>query len=229
MTATATTQSTTAYAGFWCRLIAYLINYTIVGLAMFALFSVLSLAVPGLNRIVTPELPFDMLTTDKTLEEKPAASTDGDATTIVSERIVERTVLGIWTHLYRVTEKKRVNADDTSTSSTSTTTTWQHIDPETKQDIDATDLGTLAFFAAFLYFAWMESSARQATFGKMATGAKVTDRHGARLSFPRALMRNVAKVLSMITLGIGFLMAGWTRQKQALHDMVGETLVESTW
>lgn len=225
---TAAAPPTVAYAGFWRRFIAYFIDYTIVGLALFALFALLSVVIPGLPNVVTPELPFNLLTTDKTLEEKATNSKDGDATETVTDKIVERTVFGTWTYLYRVTENKTTTGDAKLSTSTSTTT-WQQIDPETRQDIDATNLSTLAFLGAFLYFAWMESSPRQATFGKLAMGAKVTDGHGARLSFPRALLRNVAKLLSVITLGIGFMMAGWTRQKQALHDMVSSALVVSTW
>jgi uncharacterized RDD family membrane protein YckC len=78
---------------------------------------------------------------------------------------------------------------------------------------------------AWLYFALCESSAWQGTLGKLALGIRVTDMHGARISLPRALGRYPAKFLSVFTLGFGFLMAGWTRRKQALHDMVVSTLV----
>lgn len=77
----------------------------------------------------------------------------------------------------------------------------------------------------WLYFALCESSAWQGTLGKLALGIRVTDLHGARISLPRALGRYPAKFLSVFTLGFGFLMAGWTRRKQALHDMVASTLV----
>lgn len=78
---------------------------------------------------------------------------------------------------------------------------------------------------AWMYFAFCESSAWQGTLGKLALGIRVTDLHGARISLPRALGRYPAKFLSVFTLGFGFLMAGWTSRKQALHDMVAGTLV----
>ncbi|MGA0588251.1 RDD family protein [Dyella sp. KRB-257] len=78
---------------------------------------------------------------------------------------------------------------------------------------------------AWLYFALCESSVWQGTLGKLALGIRVTDLHGARISLPRALGRYPAKFLSVFTLGFGFLMAGWTSRKQALHDMVASTLV----
>lgn len=76
-----------------------------------------------------------------------------------------------------------------------------------------------------LYFALMESSKYQATLGKMVLGMKVTDMNGERISFARALGRYIAKFLSYMTLFIGFMMAGFTEKKQALHDMVASTLV----
>lgn len=77
----------------------------------------------------------------------------------------------------------------------------------------------------WLYFAFCESSAWQGTVGKLALGIRVTDMHGARISLPRALGRYPAKYLSAFIFLIGFMMAGWTRRKQALHDMIAGTLV----
>jgi len=87
-------------------------------------------------------------------------------------------------------------------------------------------LGGLAGFAVWwLYYALMESSGRQATLGKMALGIKVVDRQGGRISFARATGRYFAKILSGLILMIGYLMAGFTSRKQALHDMVAGCLV----
>jgi uncharacterized RDD family membrane protein YckC len=83
----------------------------------------------------------------------------------------------------------------------------------------------LSFVIGWLYFAICESSAWQGTLGKLALGIRVTDMQGRRISFPRALGRYVAKLLSFLILGIGFLMVAWTRRKQGLHDMICDTLV----
>lgn len=85
--------------------------------------------------------------------------------------------------------------------------------------------GTISTVVGWLYFALMESSAKQATVGKMALGIIVTDLDGRRIGFGRATGRYFAKFLSVLTLGIGFLMAGFTERKQALHDMVASCLV----
>jgi uncharacterized RDD family membrane protein YckC len=77
----------------------------------------------------------------------------------------------------------------------------------------------------WLYAALMESSARQATLGEMMIGVVVTDTEGNRLSFGRASARYFAKFVSAITLMIGFIMAAFTKRKQALHDIMAGTLV----
>lgn len=83
----------------------------------------------------------------------------------------------------------------------------------------------VGLLVGLLYWAGMESSAKQATLGKLAVGIRVTDLEGRRISFLRALGRTLAKLLSSIILMIGYLMAGWTQRKQALHDMIAGTLV----
>jgi len=82
--------------------------------------------------------------------------------------------------------------------------------------------------AKWIYEASMESSSRQATVGKMTMGLKVTDLAGRRISFARASGRYFAKYLSSMTLLIGYVMAGFTERKQALHDMIAGTLVIRT-
>jgi len=77
----------------------------------------------------------------------------------------------------------------------------------------------------WLYEALMESSSYQATLGKMAFGMKVTDLYGNRISFGRATGRHFAKLVSLVTLCIGFIMVGFTERKQGLHDMIAGTLV----
>lgn len=83
----------------------------------------------------------------------------------------------------------------------------------------------LAIAAQWLYFALMESSAKQATVGKMALGIKVTDMNGDRLTFLRATGRHFSKIISGMILMIGYIMAAFTEKRQALHDMIAGTLV----
>lgn len=77
----------------------------------------------------------------------------------------------------------------------------------------------------WLYYAIMESSANQATLGKMVFGLVVTDLGGNRISFARATGRHFAKFLSSIILLIGYIMVAFTDRKQGLHDMLAGTLI----
>jgi len=90
-----------------------------------------------------------------------------------------------------------------------------------------TDLAAwlVATFLPFLYWPVLESSPWQATVGKRVMGLQVTDFDGQRLSFMRALLRALAKILSSIPLGVGYLLAAFTARKQALHDIIARTLV----
>ena len=85
--------------------------------------------------------------------------------------------------------------------------------------------GLISWVVNLLYFSFMESSKFQATIGKLALGIKVTDLGGQKLDFFKALVRNISKIVSSFILLIGYIMAGFTEKKQALHDMIAGTLV----
>lgn len=80
-----------------------------------------------------------------------------------------------------------------------------------------------------LYFAMFHASAKQATLGKMAIGIKVTDDYGQRISFWRGIGRYFATIISSLILLVGYIMAGFTERKRALHDMICGTLVVDQW
>ena len=82
------------------------------------------------------------------------------------------------------------------------------------------------FVVIWLYYACMESSRYQGTLGKMALGLIVTDLQAGPVSFGRASGRFFAKIITgLIPLFIGYIMAGFTAKKQALHDMIASCLV----
>ncbi len=81
------------------------------------------------------------------------------------------------------------------------------------------------FLSNWLYSALMESSGLQATVGKLALGIVVTDSLGKRISFGRASARFWSKIISGLILFAGYIMAGFTSKKQALHDIIVDTLV----
>jgi uncharacterized RDD family membrane protein YckC len=84
----------------------------------------------------------------------------------------------------------------------------------------------LAIFATWLYHALMESSSWQATVGKKVLDLVVTDMEGKRVSFGRSTGRHFAKIITnMIPLAIGYILAGFTERKQAVHDMISGCLI----
>jgi tetratricopeptide (TPR) repeat protein len=70
----------------------------------------------------------------------------------------------------------------------------------------------------------MEASAKQATVGKLLLGMRVVDREGRRITFKKATTRHFAKILSVLTLGVGFLMI-LSKSRQAFHDVLSGTLI----
>ena len=83
----------------------------------------------------------------------------------------------------------------------------------------------ILFVLPLLYFAYMESTPGRATLGKKIAGIAVTGGNGERLPFVRSLIRNLAKIVSSIPLLAGFVIAAFTKKKQALHDIISDTLV----
>lgn len=91
-------------------------------------------------------------------------------------------------------------------------------------DFEAASNG-IGLLIGWVYWAAMESSPKQATFGKMALGIKVTDLEGVRISFGKASGRYFGKILSALLFFVGFIIIGFTKKKQGLHDMMAGTLV----
>ena len=86
-------------------------------------------------------------------------------------------------------------------------------------------INVILLIAGWLYYTIMESSHRQGTVGKMALGIKVTDMDGNRIRFSKATGRYFGQVLSVLILGIGYLMAAFSEKKQSLHDRLAGCLV----
>jgi uncharacterized RDD family membrane protein YckC len=83
------------------------------------------------------------------------------------------------------------------------------------------------FLVPYTYFAQLESSKKQATFGKQIFGLKVTDIEGRRISSLRAGGRFLGKILSITIFFIGVFLILFTRKKQGLHDIFSNTIVVS--
>jgi uncharacterized RDD family membrane protein YckC len=63
------------------------------------------------------------------------------------------------------------------------------------------------------------------TFGKMALRVRVTTVDGRPLSLGAAVLRGIGFAISVLTVGLGFLMAAVRSDKRALHDLLAGTRV----
>jgi len=78
----------------------------------------------------------------------------------------------------------------------------------------------------WLYYALSESSSWQGTLGKKMLNLTVTDLSGQPISFARASGRYFSKfITNLIPLAIGYILAGFTEKKQAIHDLIASCLV----
>lgn len=82
-----------------------------------------------------------------------------------------------------------------------------------------------AIILMWLYFSYMESSVYQATVGKRLLGLKVTDERLERISFPKACIRFLFKLLSLAMLGVGFLILLHPKKRKTFHDKFSNTFV----
>ena len=97
-------------------------------------------------------------------------------------------------------------------------------DKETRMIASFTILGIIPF-AKIIYHIIMESSAKQATYGKQMLKIKVVDMQGNRISTGKAISRNLCKIFSVGTFFIGYLFAFFNKKQQCLHDMMAGTLI----
>jgi uncharacterized RDD family membrane protein YckC len=88
-----------------------------------------------------------------------------------------------------------------------------------------TILDYLTYAISILYLVHFLSSKTQATFGKRIMGIYVGNPDGSRLSSVRALVRAIASMLTATTIGLGFLLVIFTKEKTALHDLICNTRV----
>ena len=84
---------------------------------------------------------------------------------------------------------------------------------------DALDVALNAMYSTVLVWIW------SATVGKLIFGLQVVRADGSKVGFGRALARFFCYFLSLLTLGIGFLMIAFRQDKRGLHDLICDTIV----
>lgn len=83
----------------------------------------------------------------------------------------------------------------------------------------------LGILFGWLFYVAFECSSFQATPGKAILGLKVTDENFEKIGFGQATGRFFGKILSGLIIGIGYIMIGFTKKRQGLHDQMAHTLV----
>ncbi|MEP5105710.1 MAG: RDD family protein [Ekhidna sp.] len=89
-----------------------------------------------------------------------------------------------------------------------------------RTDFDYLMIGGI-YFGYHILFEWMW----QATPGKRWAKIKVKTVQNSRVHFFQCVLRNLAKIISLIIFFGGFVMIFFNRQKRGLHDIIGGTLV----
>lgn len=85
--------------------------------------------------------------------------------------------------------------------------------------------GLFVFGFPVFYYVYLHGASGQ-TFGKMAFRIRVVNEDGSAIDFRKAFLRWLAYFLSgELTLGLGYMWAGFDARKQALHDKLCKTLV----
>jgi uncharacterized RDD family membrane protein YckC len=81
------------------------------------------------------------------------------------------------------------------------------------------------FIVHWLYFAKMESGRRQGTWAKHWLQLRVVSSNYEPISFMRATARYFAKVICLLTLGLGFIYLIINVRRQTLADIIAATVV----
>ncbi|MHB1178834.1 MAG: RDD family protein [Daejeonella sp.] len=79
--------------------------------------------------------------------------------------------------------------------------------------------------AKMIYSMVMEASAKQGTYGKILMGVKVSDETGLPITLGRSVIRNLSKLICVITLGLGYAYGFFDKRQQCLHDKIAGTVV----
>ena len=88
-------------------------------------------------------------------------------------------------------------------------------------------LGAVSVLAIWLYETATTASRLNGTLGKRIVGTRVVRQSGAALSLPRCFTRAVLKTFSIAAVGEGLLWMAFTPNRQALHDVLVESVVVS--
>ncbi len=100
------------------------------------------------------------------------------------------------------------------------------LDLDTDKNPERTALiGLISMALIFTYFVFFTGGKWQGTPGKRICNLRVIGKDGNNVGFIRSFVRVVGYGISFLLFCIGFLLAGVTREKTALHDLIASTRV----
>lgn len=79
----------------------------------------------------------------------------------------------------------------------------------------------------FVYCILMQYSKNMGTLGEKLVGIEVVDADDNPITLKQAFLRNLFRLFNILTLGIGYIMIIFTKKKQALSDILSNTLVNN--
>lgn len=190
------------------RFLALLIDGLIVTVVTLLIGAGLAAAFPNAVGI-----PLIVMTQAQVLSS--SSRTEGEKLIIESvERVVTTDVRGVMTSdcIYAKTTTK------------SGATTYSRAVLKEPCRYGATDGGVLIIPVVLLYGIAFEMRPRGATVGKRTMEIEVVAVTGEKIGLGRSILRNVAE-LALCIFAITYIVALFTKRKQALHDLVARTLV----
>jgi class 3 adenylate cyclase len=227
-----------AYGSFLSRAGAGLVDGFSALVLGFLLSLALIAAFGNVIEIDDPVIPFAI---EKTIEtDSPSIEIAGGGREVKTTQrsIVERNFFGLATQTVRrthvdLTVNRNANTSEPARSAAdpallklSGTSADVLIDPASRSDLSRPSLSFVAIATYFIMLALCEGFLlRGSSPGKSLFGLRVLGSNGEAATLKQAFARNVAKLLSLATALIGFLMVLWTKRHQALHDAFADCIV----
>ncbi len=236
--ARAKSETAYAYGSFLSRAGAGLVD----GISALVLGFLLSLALiaafGNVIEIDDPVIPFAIERTIETDSPSIEIAGGGREVKTTQRSIVERNFFGLATQTVRrthvdLTVNRNANssepargAADAALLKLSGTSADVLIDPASRSDLSRPSLSLVAIATYFIMLALCEGFLlRGSSPGKSLFGLRVLGANGEAATLKQAFARNLAKLLSLATALIGFLMVLWTKRHQALHDAFADCIV----
>lgn len=86
-------------------------------------------------------------------------------------------------------------------------------------------INIISLIISLAYLTYFVSSNKQGSIGKIVLGIYIGNIDGSKLSKTRSLYRALMTIITSMTLGLGFLLVLFNKEKISLHDFICKTRV----